>query len=145
MWRCYLRERVGLDIVEERGGWQSVRHDNDNDRMIDRMIARATNMKMIASVFFFCLLSMSSFSPKTTTTRRLPSTPSASIARGATARSAASPRVPSPLNSAASRRISTNTTLPSSLSPEANETLLASLKQETDQKEQVATRFQSLL
>lgn len=81
---------------------------------------------------------MSSLSPKTTT-RRPPSAHTASIARGATARSAVSPRVPSPLNSAANRRISTNTTLPSQ---ETNEALLASLKQETDQKEQLLLQLQ---
>ena len=104
------------------------------------MIARVTANMNDGFCPFLCLLFMSSLSPKTTTRRPI-STHTASIARGATARSAVSPRVPSPLNSAANRRISTNTTLPSQ---ETNEALLASLKQETDQKEQVVTRFRSL-
>ncbi|KAF8640788.1 hypothetical protein AX17_000437 [Amanita inopinata Kibby_2008] len=74
--------------------------------------------------------------------RRTP-TPSASapssspsITRGATARSAVSPRLSSSLNSAAARR--------ASLKPngDTKESLSASLKQETDQKEQLLIQLQ---
>ncbi|EDR15031.1 uncharacterized protein LACBIDRAFT_300760 [Laccaria bicolor S238N-H82] len=85
---------------------------------------------------------MATTSPKTTTRRSPPSaspTPSP-ITRGATARSAASPRTPSTLTPAASRR-------PLSKGPaingETREFLSASLKQETDQKEQLLVKLQN--
>ncbi|KAJ3570252.1 hypothetical protein NP233_g4522 [Leucocoprinus birnbaumii] len=81
---------------------------------------------------------MATVSPKTV--RRPPSaspTPASSIARGATARSAVSPRVTS---SAAGRRTPSKTAQPS---PDANEALVASLKQETDQKEQLLIQLQN--
>ncbi|KAJ7181775.1 hypothetical protein C8R43DRAFT_970412 [Mycena crocata] len=64
--------------------------------------------------------------------------PPPAIARGATARSAASPRVSSSLAPAAARRISLKAT-----PPEARDALSASLKQETDQKEQLLVQVQN--
>ncbi|KAF8898626.1 hypothetical protein BD779DRAFT_1464758 [Infundibulicybe gibba] len=71
-----------------------------------------------------------------------PTPPTASIARGATARSAASPRVPSSLNSTVTRRPSTKT---SQAPPngETREALSASLRQETEQKEQLLLQVQN--
>lgn len=63
-----------------------------------------------------------------------------SLTRGATARSAASPRL-STLNSGASRRpVTKSSSSTPVLNGEVNEALAASLKQETDQKEQVCER-----
>ncbi|KAF9460785.1 hypothetical protein BDZ94DRAFT_871102 [Collybia nuda] len=71
-----------------------------------------------------------------------PTPPSSSITRGATARSAASPRVPSSLNSVAvNRRPSSKA--PQLLNGETRESLSASLKQETDQKEQLLVQIQN--
>ncbi|KAJ7783908.1 hypothetical protein DFH07DRAFT_209774 [Mycena maculata] len=71
--------------------------------------------------------------------RTPPSTsPPPAIARGATARSAASPRVSSSLAPAAARRTSLKAT-----PTEARDTLSASLKQETDQKEQLLVQVQN--
>ncbi|KAJ7103414.1 hypothetical protein B0H15DRAFT_211880 [Mycena belliarum] len=71
--------------------------------------------------------------------RTPPSTsPPPAIARGATARSAASPRVSSSLAPAAARRTSLK-----AATPEARDTLSASLKQETDQKEQLLVQVQN--
>ncbi|KXN89922.1 hypothetical protein AN958_04926 [Leucoagaricus sp. SymC.cos] len=90
---------------------------------------------------------MTTVSPKAAVSRRPPSaspTPTSSIARGATARSAVSPRVASSLNSAASRRTATKTTQPQPLlNDSTHETLVASLKQETDQKEQLLIQVQN--
>ncbi|KII93540.1 hypothetical protein PLICRDRAFT_171280 [Plicaturopsis crispa FD-325 SS-3] len=70
-----------------------------------------------------------------------------SIARGATARAAATPRVPSSLNSAASARRHSlkGATPPPAPAPngETRETLAASLKQETDHKEQLLVQLQN--
>ncbi|KAF5355690.1 hypothetical protein D9756_003861 [Leucocoprinus leucothites] len=88
---------------------------------------------------------MTTVSPKTVP-RRPPSaspTPASSIARGATARSAVSPRVTSSLNSAASRRTPSKATQPPPLNSDANEALVASLRQETDQKEQLLIQLQN--
>ncbi|KAJ6604762.1 hypothetical protein DFH09DRAFT_321360 [Mycena vulgaris] len=71
--------------------------------------------------------------------RTPPSTsPPPAIARGATARSAASPRVSSSLAPAAARRTSLKAT-----PPEARDALSASLKEETDQKEQLLVQVQN--
>ncbi|KAJ7487715.1 hypothetical protein B0H11DRAFT_1107607 [Mycena galericulata] len=71
--------------------------------------------------------------------RTPPSTsPPPAIARGATARSAATPRVSSSLAPTAARRTSLKATL-----PETRDTLSASLKQETDQKEQLLVQVQN--
>ncbi|KAJ7110102.1 hypothetical protein C8R44DRAFT_712717 [Mycena epipterygia] len=74
------------------------------------------------------------------TARRTPAStsPPPAIARGATARSAASPRVSSSLAPAAARRTSLKAT-----PPEARDALSASLKQETDQKEQLLVQVQN--
>ncbi|KAJ6503420.1 hypothetical protein C8R47DRAFT_203134 [Mycena vitilis] len=64
--------------------------------------------------------------------------PPPAIARGATARSAASPRVSSSLAPAAARRTSLKAT-----PPEPRDALTASLKQETDQKEQLLVQVQN--
>ncbi|KAJ7925894.1 hypothetical protein B0H13DRAFT_1973793 [Mycena leptocephala] len=68
--------------------------------------------------------------------RRGTATPPA-IARGATARSAVSPRVSSSLAPAAARRTSLK-----AATPEPRDALSASLKQETDQKEQLLVQVQ---
>ncbi|KAJ7631098.1 hypothetical protein FB45DRAFT_979237 [Roridomyces roridus] len=60
------------------------------------------------------------------------------IQRGATARSAVSPRVSSSLAPAAARRTSLKTT-----PPESRDSLSTSLKQETDQKEQLLVQVQN--
>ncbi|KAF9452667.1 hypothetical protein P691DRAFT_178608 [Macrolepiota fuliginosa MF-IS2] len=90
---------------------------------------------------------MATVSPKPSTARRPPSaspTPAASISRGATARSAVSPRVASSLHSAASRRTTTKTAQPQPpLNEDTREALVASLKQETDQKEQLLVQLQN--
>ncbi|KAJ7706066.1 hypothetical protein B0H17DRAFT_1156460 [Mycena rosella] len=71
--------------------------------------------------------------------RTPPSTsPPPAIARGATARSAASPRVSSSLAPAAARRTSLKAS-----PPEPRDALSASLKQETDQKEQLLVQVQN--
>ncbi|KAJ6575231.1 hypothetical protein B0H19DRAFT_934199 [Mycena capillaripes] len=71
--------------------------------------------------------------------RTPPSTsPPPAITRGATARSAASPRVSSSLAPAAARRTSLKAT-----APEPRDALSASLKQETDQKEQLLVQVQN--
>ncbi|RDB29348.1 hypothetical protein Hypma_015415 [Hypsizygus marmoreus] len=73
-----------------------------------------------------------------------PTPPSSSIARGATARSAVTPRVPSSLNAgAATRRPSSKTASTLVVNGETRETLSASLKQETDQKEQLLVQVQN--
>ncbi|TFY61943.1 hypothetical protein EVJ58_g4188, partial [Rhodofomes roseus] len=77
-----------------------------------------------------------------------PTTPSASIARGATARSAVSPRVTASMNStAAARRGSLKgATPPASIvngeARETRESLSASLKEETEKKEQLLVQLQ---
>ncbi|KIK06885.1 hypothetical protein K443DRAFT_673781 [Laccaria amethystina LaAM-08-1] len=86
---------------------------------------------------------MATSSPKTTTRRPPPSaspTPSSPITRGATARSAASPRTPSTLTPAASRRPLSKG---SAINGETREFLSASLKQEIDQKEQLLVKLQN--
>ncbi|KAF8167992.1 hypothetical protein B0H34DRAFT_792652 [Crassisporium funariophilum] len=78
--------------------------------------------------------------------RRMPSSPSPTaaptLARGATARSAASPRL-STLNSPASRRPVTKSASPIPIvNGEVHDALSASLKQETDQKELLLVQLQ---
>ncbi|KDR85104.1 hypothetical protein GALMADRAFT_131843 [Galerina marginata CBS 339.88] len=94
---------------------------------------------------------MATTSSKTNSpSRRLPSSPSPTIsptlARGATARSAASPRL-STLNSAAPRRPVAKSASPTpvvniSANGDIHEALAASLKQETDQKELLLVQIQ---
>ncbi|KAG6911880.1 hypothetical protein DXG01_000127 [Tephrocybe rancida] len=92
----------------------------------------------------------------TTTTARAPPpsrrptsssspTPAATIARGTTPRSTATPRTSSSLNSASgSRRVSSTKIAPSpAINGETTESLSASLKQETDQKEQLLVQVQN--
>ncbi|KAJ3839800.1 hypothetical protein F5878DRAFT_560097 [Lentinula raphanica] len=69
--------------------------------------------------------------------------PSSSISRGATARSAASPRAPSSLNSAAvARRSVQRSPSVSAHSGEAAEALSAELKEATEKKEELLVRLQ---
>ncbi|GLB36257.1 hypothetical protein LshimejAT787_0305450 [Lyophyllum shimeji] len=71
-------------------------------------------------------------------------TPPSTLARGPSARSAASPRVASSLNSAAnSRRVSSKAAPSPPVNGETPEALSASLKQETDQKEQLLVQVQN--
>lgn len=71
-------------------------------------------------------------------------TPPSTLARGPTARSAASPRVASSLNSAAvSRRVSSKAAPSPPVNGETPEALSASLKQETDQKELLLVQVQN--
>ncbi|KAJ3788991.1 hypothetical protein GGU10DRAFT_82934 [Lentinula aff. detonsa] len=68
--------------------------------------------------------------------------PSSSISRGATARSAASPRAPSSLNSATTRRSVQRSSSVSVQNGEAAEALSAELKEATEKKEELLVRLQ---
>ncbi|KAL1749092.1 hypothetical protein HDZ31DRAFT_28202 [Schizophyllum fasciatum] len=67
---------------------------------------------------------------------------SAAIARGATARAAASPRVSSALGNSAARRNSLRAPTPPTVGQETKESLAASLKQEVEQKEHLLVQVQ---
>ncbi|KAL4241721.1 hypothetical protein ABKN59_000896 [Abortiporus biennis] len=83
----------------------------------------------------------------THTARRTPPTsasppPSSSIARGATARSAVTPRVSSTLSTPGRRQSLKGAVHPATANGETRETLSASLKQETEKKEQLLVQLQ---
>ncbi|GAW09428.1 m serotype precursor [Lentinula edodes] len=68
--------------------------------------------------------------------------PSSSISRGATARSAASPRTPSSLNSAATRRPTSKSSSVPGQNAEAAEALSVELKDATEKKEKLLVQLQ---
>ncbi|KAJ4486290.1 hypothetical protein J3R30DRAFT_3281376 [Lentinula aciculospora] len=76
------------------------------------------------------------------TTSPPPHSPSSSISRGATARSAASPRTTSSLNTTATRKSVQRSPSVSTKNGEATETLVAELKEATDKKEQLLVQLQ---